>query len=146
MQTSQLIESTAGGKILHLTLHKLWFKMILQEKKTEEYRDINKYWLNRLTVRGNQSEFKKFTHVLFKNGYNKAAPSMLFSIKEIDYGQGHTNWGAVSGDWYFVIKLDKCLKFENCEKFNEIDQKPSGINLNSHERKKILIRFNHQSN
>ncbi len=35
-------------KILHLTLTKKWFDMILSGEKTEEYREIKDYWIRRL--------------------------------------------------------------------------------------------------
>lgn len=35
-------------KILHLTLTKKWFDMILSGEKKEEYREITKYWKVRL--------------------------------------------------------------------------------------------------
>lgn len=35
-------------KILHLTLKKKWFDMILSGEKKEEYRDLKPYWAKRL--------------------------------------------------------------------------------------------------
>lgn len=35
-------------KTLHLTLKKKWFDMTLSGEKTEEYREINMYWITRL--------------------------------------------------------------------------------------------------
>lgn len=35
-------------KVLHLTLKKKWFDMILSGEKKEEYREIKPYWIKRL--------------------------------------------------------------------------------------------------
>lgn len=42
-------------KILHLTLKKKWFDMILSGEKKEEYRDTKEFWLRRLCVWGGTS-------------------------------------------------------------------------------------------
>lgn len=36
-------------KTLHLNLKKKWFDMILSGEKTEEYREIKGYWIDRLS-------------------------------------------------------------------------------------------------
>ena len=45
-----------ADKILHLTLKKKWFDMILSGEKTDEYREIKPYWTKRLIP-------KKHTHI-----------------------------------------------------------------------------------
>ena len=35
-------------KVLTLTVSKQWFDMIVADEKTEEYREINPYWVARL--------------------------------------------------------------------------------------------------
>ena len=37
-----------ADKILHLTLHRKWFKQILTGTKKIEYREIKPYWTKRL--------------------------------------------------------------------------------------------------
>lgn len=40
-------------KILHLTLKKKWFDMILSGVKKEEYREVKAYWVDRLLITSN---------------------------------------------------------------------------------------------
>jgi len=62
------------NKTLHLTLHKKWFKEILQGTKKIEYREIKPYWTKRLfDTKGNPI---KYNYIIFKNGYNKDCPTM----------------------------------------------------------------------
>lgn len=86
------------NKILYLTLKKQWFDLINSGVKTEEYRDIKPYWEKRL-------ENKTYDIVEFRNGYQKDAPKMSFIINEIVKENGHTQWGAVKGKTYYVIRL-----------------------------------------
>lgn len=86
------------NKILYLTLKKQWFDLINSGVKTEEYRDIKPYWEKRL-------ENKTYDIVEFRNGYQKDAPKMSFIINEIVKEKGHTQWGAVNGKTYYVIRL-----------------------------------------
>ena len=37
-------------KVLHLSVKKQWFDMISVGEKTEEYREIKPYWIERLTT------------------------------------------------------------------------------------------------
>ena len=62
------------NKILYLTLHKKWFKQILNKTKKIEYREIKPYWTKRLfNAKGNPI---KYDYIIFKNGYNKGCPIM----------------------------------------------------------------------
>lgn len=56
--------------ILHLTLKKKWFDLILSGKKTEEYREIKPYWEKRLMG-------KTYDKVIFRNGYATPMPLNL---------------------------------------------------------------------
>jgi hypothetical protein len=117
------------SKVLHLTLKKKWFDMIASGEKTEEYREIKRYWADRLTYHEHHDRitcensladeiyadqhrrigtgvFKNlFDVVEFKNGYRKDAPVVRFKFKQITWGGGVPNWGAEPGKKYFVIKL-----------------------------------------
>lgn len=103
-------------KILHLTLKKRWFDMIAIGEKKEEYREIKRYWIQRLC---NEVEyelgsswnaiFKKFDAVSFKNGYGKNAPSMLVKFEGLQQKEGNPDWGAEPGKEYFVIKLGEII-------------------------------------
>jgi len=107
-------------KILHLTLRKKWFDMILSGKKQEEYREIKKYWNNRLLegfsvgccVDGLQP--KKFDVVVFKNGYQKNAPSMVVELKSISTGEAKPEWSENWKGKVFKIKLGVIISTKNC--------------------------------
>lgn len=102
--------------VLRLTLKKKWYDMILSGEKKEEYREVKRYWIQRLC---NEVEyemggawegvFKKFTHVEFKNGYGKDAPTMLVEFNGLRIGEAKPEW---SDNWQgevFVISLGAVL-------------------------------------
>ena len=110
-------------KTLHLTLKKKWFDMIASGEKTEEYREVKPYWIQRLcdpypgNIGGDFMDshsvtaylFKKFDSVIFRNGYSKNAPVMSFKVREISHTYGFSDWGAEHHVKYFVIKLGEKL-------------------------------------
>ena len=109
-------------KVLKMTLKKKWFDMILSGEKTEEYREIKQYWKTRLVERVCTDEEKgiyndmcreDFTHVEFKNGYQKDAPTMLMELVGIKVGQGVEKWGAEKGVNYFCIFLGRIVEKRN---------------------------------
>ena len=97
---------------LHLPLRKLWYEMIENGIKTEEYREIKPYWTRRFIGMNQplfsfrygyqQANVKGYTHVKFSYGYTKR--TMTFEIKEITIGKGNPEWGAPKED-VFIIKL-----------------------------------------
>lgn len=93
-------------RVLHLTLHKRYFDMIASGEKPEEYRELKAYWFKRLTYIG---EFRKFEYIVFTNGYATDAPRIVVECKGISIGEGRSEWGAISGERYFVIKLGEIL-------------------------------------
>ena len=120
-------------KILHLTLKNQWFDMILSGEKKEEYREIKPYWSVRLTTlptlycqntekvimtMKSSGEFECdyaafFTHIQFRNGYAKNAPTMLVECKSIRIGTPRPEWsGNMQGD-HFIIELGNIIKTEN---------------------------------
>ena len=121
-------------KILHLTLKKKWFDMILSGEKKEEYREIKPYWINRLCwhefhKQANDLETLNYCRhnaqngrfpmdvfnnnydaICFKNGYAKDAPSMTIEFKGIDVGFTKPEW---SDNWQgevFKIKLGEIIQ------------------------------------
>lgn len=99
--------------VLRLTLKKKWFDMIKAGIKKEEYREVKRYWIQRLCDEveyennyGNwEGVFKKFTHVEFKNGYGKDVPTILVEFKGIRIGKAKSEW---SDNWQgdvFAISL-----------------------------------------
>lgn len=97
-------------KVLHLTVKKKWFDMIVSGEKKEEYREIKPYWLNRFKYYRNYDDFCEelnceFTHVKFRNGYSKNAPSIMFEFEDIYFGKAKPEW---SDNWQgevFIIKI-----------------------------------------
>lgn len=104
-------------EILRLTLKKKWFDMIASGVKKEEYREIKRYWIQRLC---NEVEYEtggswdgvvnKFDCVIFKNGYSKNAPSIKVEWLGMKVSEGKYDWGAEPGKEYFVIKLGEIIK------------------------------------
>ena len=88
--------------------------MILSGEKKEEYREIKPYWLTRFKYYCNHMDMMhelehEYTHVMFKNGYSKDAPSFLIELKEIKFGLAKPEW---SDNWQgevFVIKLGNII-------------------------------------
>lgn len=117
-------------KVLHLPLKKEWYTMIESGVKTEEYREIKPYWINRLiqtedgriikkeaacVLDANRSflysgiyegllKYADYTHVRFSYGYTKR--TMTFEIDSIAVGGGNPEWGAPD-KVVFIIKLGK---------------------------------------
>lgn len=121
-------------RILELTLTKQWFDLISSGEKKEEYREIKKYWLNRLFSplakdykhlpefavgpsldSTNTQKIPAFTKarefdaVRFTNGYGQSRPSMLYEYKGIEVGTGRKEWGAPE-ERVFIIKLGRVLE------------------------------------
>ncbi len=109
--------------VLHLNLKRKWYDMIDSGVKKEEYREIKQYWVNRLCKaypssvidggqirdkhNGTNYDIKKFSTVVFKNGYTKDAKTMIFNIEDITIGVANKDW---CDDWQqdlFIIKLGK---------------------------------------
>lgn len=102
-------------KILHLTLKRKFFDMILSGEKKEEYREVTKYWLRRLKVNArtsvSQGAFREFDSIRFANGghFHPSLPQFDIECLGITVGEGREDWGAVPGKQYFVIKLGNLL-------------------------------------
>lgn len=97
-------------KVLHLTLKKKCFDMIVSGEKKEEYREIKKYWISRFIPSGNLlDDCRDFNTVEFKNGYGVNAPKIMFHCSEITISTGRLEWGAEPNKEYFVIKLGEII-------------------------------------
>lgn len=109
---------------LRLPLKRKWFEMTKSGEKTEEYREINRYWISRLVRNieymvnyedleavGNIS-FREFDSNIVTLGYpksNDADRIISFEHEGIEIGTGNPEWGAEPGKRYFVIKHGKRL-------------------------------------
>ena len=93
-------------KILHLTLKKKWFDMILAGHKWEEYREIKPYWDKRFIGR-------VYDIVRFKNGYGKDVPTIDLEWKGCHKGYGMQKHGAPVGKEVYVITLGRLMESSN---------------------------------
>lgn len=87
--------------ILTLTLNKEPFQDILAKNKVVEYREYKTYWSKRL-------ENKKFTHILFKNGYNQDSPTIL-----IEYLGYITATDIPTNQKYYCLILGEIISSNN---------------------------------
>lgn len=113
---------------IDLVLTHKWFDMISIGIKREEYRNITRYWTQRLTRRcsshykhgcdkdcvkeyvgknNNKSLFTNITHVRFHRGYTSTI--ITYVVSEIVIGTGKPEWGAEPGKEYYVIRLGRQL-------------------------------------
>ena len=114
------------NKNLFLILKSKWYHLIECGEKKEEYREINNYWISRLTedafyddtFHGIKNDgtpiyekndktckrIKRFDNVIFQLGYTKK-DRMSFKIKDLTIGKGKEEWGAEADKTYFIIKL-----------------------------------------
>ena len=117
---------------LQLSLTKKWFYLTKSGVKTEDYRELNNYWLKRLThtsiakslfpltkedqysiiskdpdVRfDGKPVFKKFDINIMTFGYPNSADSeriLKLEHKGIEIREGNPEWGAEPNKLYFVI-------------------------------------------
>lgn len=123
--------SEAKKNVLNLVVSKQWFDKIVSGEKTEEYREINAYWVRRIfyvskgnvgadtialalkydVIRDRKDIFKNYgkalTHVLFINGYRKDSPRIEKEIESITIGKPKK--GLRPDKWldteFFIIKF-----------------------------------------
>lgn len=111
-----IIDKEMKKKVLRLTLKKKWYNLILLGAKREEYREIKEYWLKRLFevqspmiakfIFGNVGLTPKdFTHIQFRLGYRKNAPTMEFQITDIGINRGDSSMGAPVDQDVIIIKF-----------------------------------------
>lgn len=101
------------------SLKQKWFDMTKAGIKTEDYREINSYWIKRLgktfTIHGMFMTFlpKKFEYNIMTLGYPKSTDKdriLKFEHAGIEIRTGNTEWGAEPGKMYFVIKHGKKIE------------------------------------
>jgi hypothetical protein len=107
-------------KNLQLSLKTKWFEMTKSGIKTEDYRDITPYWINRLIIKSFRNEdtgelhfiFKVFKNNIMTLGYPKKDDKdriLILENKEVTIGYGNPEWGAEPNKLYFIIKHGKQL-------------------------------------
>lgn len=114
-------QTKGGGKVADIDDRKKWFDMILSGEKTEEYRELKRYYDSRFRnaamlknqeYPANVSEFRNLAAtvdqnigtVRFRNGYATDAPCFLTDCK-LTVGEGKPEWGAVPGEEYYILKM-----------------------------------------
>ena len=114
---------------LHFSLKTEWFNMTKSGVKTEDYREITRYWLSRLMTwdgkvqpaihwtvmaiemsKGNtyeKAEFKPYDYNVMTLGYPKSDDTerrITLEHKGMSIGTGNPDWGAEPGKRYIIIK------------------------------------------
>lgn len=51
-----------------------------------------------------------YKKVVFRLGYQRNAPSMTFEVRDICFGKGRPEWGALTDKEVFIIKLGKRIQ------------------------------------
>jgi hypothetical protein len=104
-------------KILHLTLKKKWFDMILSGEKKEEYRECKDYWLKRLSdffICGPYPfEYYQYDAVSFRHGYAKDAPEILVKCIRVGEGIPRPEWSDNAKGTHIIIFLGDILSTKN---------------------------------
>ena len=108
---------------LQLSLKTKWFEMTRDGIKTEDYRELTRYWYNRLVEEGicELEPFKvlvvvkceEFTTNTLTLGYpSKTDTSRIIKFEHagIEIRTGNPEWGAEEGKLYFVIKHGKRIQ------------------------------------
>ena len=129
-------------RILELTITKQWYDLISSGVKKEEYREIKRYWLNRLfeplapnykrlpefavgpsldsaqysTIPA-YTKVRQFDAIRFTNGYGGDRPSFLIECKGIKVGTGRKEWGAPD-ERVFILELGRILERRKTQSTN----------------------------
>lgn len=80
--------------------------MIYQGIKKEEYRELKKYWEDRLVI---DQALLVYDTITFSNGYRKNRQQFVIEHLSTDVKTGNPEWGAENGKEYFVLSLGKIL-------------------------------------
>ena len=95
--------------MLTLPIKKKWFDMIATGKKAEEYRTIKPYYTTRFINAGLLDADGKTTtgekvKIALRNGYSKDDPTLIATVN-LMLGKGKTEWGAVDGEFYYILNI-----------------------------------------
>lgn len=112
----QCYQPINGKNILHLTLTKYWFSLVLEKKKPTEYRERKRHWEKRLL---DERGFCKDIHEIhFTNGYGKKRPFIRIKCKDICTVDGSihqpvNNEPLEINKKYFALGLGEIIKTGN---------------------------------
>ena len=102
-------------RILHLTLKKKWFDLVVSGEKIFEYREYKPHWISRLLSKGGT---RNYDEIRFTNGYGLHRP--FIRVKYIGMGiMNGKNCNPENGEScepekkYFVIALGEILEIGN---------------------------------
>lgn len=89
--------------------------MIASGEKTEEYREIKPYWINRLDNLEALGEtfIRWYDVVQFRNGYSKNAPTIIIKCKSIRKGTAKPEWSDNAKGEFFIIELGEIIIIKN---------------------------------
>jgi ASC-1-like (ASCH) protein len=117
-------------KKLKMTLKKEWFDKIKSGEKKQEFREVKKHWIQRLTGEGTIIGIdydyillyvpKKYDTVLFTNGYSKNSPQIEVEVKNIELRRNIT-CPLGYGD-FFVINLGNVISNLDVRSKNECNK------------------------
>lgn len=101
-----------GNKVLKMTIKREYFNMIRSGVKREEYREIKKYWRDRLFDKNGYPI--NYDRIEITNGYNTNDPTIVVQFLGAKEGVSKPEWsgGMFSGKCY-VISLGKILEERN---------------------------------
>ena len=110
--------------MLTLPIKRKWLEMIRHGEKREEYRAISPYYTSRfkaflpaMNINNEAAEkiFREatekeirvaFSNVVLRAGYSPFSPAIMVSGK-ITVGPGLPEWGAVKGEEYYILHIEK---------------------------------------
>ena len=121
------LDSYKTSRTLILPIKKKWFDMILSGAKTEEYRERKPYWEKRFKnyfsycyspLDNDGKEWgwqfgQNRKDVIFKNGYGRNVPEFSAEVS-ICEKEGNPEWGAQSGETYYVLQIHRVHNRKNC--------------------------------
>ncbi len=90
-----------------LPIKKKWFDMIAAGIKKEEYRELNKYYADRIfKIFKNENDVAE---IKIRNGYSQRSRT-LTCLCSAKIGTGKEEWGAEKDKQYFVLTIHKIIK------------------------------------
>lgn len=96
--------------MLTLSIDQDSFEEIRSGRKKEEYREIKPYYTSKLvkefpfTMMLRIPKHEEIRPVQFKVGVSPKAPKLLANCS-LTMDGGQEEWGAVPGEWYYVLKI-----------------------------------------
>ena len=115
MDKEYILKRIENGNILILPIKRKWFDMILRGEKTEEYREIKKYYFDRfkniclLDYHGLPT--LSTATVVFRNGYSTQS-RQLAAVVSMDIKEGRKEWGAAPGKEYYVLQIHEIMSLK----------------------------------